>query len=208
MAECLESKVFDIPPGWETVAKQIVAVRPDNKVFFVDVEFFTDSRIIEIAILDADGHCVLHTNVSYHETVSELAKSPQEVYSARRIYGGEQTNGMTLPELAAELLKLGITKDSIIVEWSTNNCDYRAIHQAFQDYPDVMAILPPKHRWMRALTSLWKVLLPGCPSFALDLLHDVVFPEDTGNLHHFAKVDAQKLYKMVRKALVDMCRVI
>jgi hypothetical protein len=211
MAEYL-SKTFPLPPVWTQVKKQLENQGHNNNIFFVDCEFrrSANGRIpFEIAIRNYAGELVLDTLIDYKAEISDLQKY-QQTHSLRnklgKLYSDSEdgkTTGITIEELANKFQEIGINKDSILIEWSTQWCDWQSLYNAFELHSAGSAalFLPPKEYVLRGITDIWKVIMPGCPSFALDVLYDKVFPDDVGTPHHGAGWDTRKLYRIVVKAL-------
>jgi hypothetical protein len=215
MATFLAERRRNLPPGWTEIKKQIESKAGDNsytnkrEIFFVDCEFGGD-RLYEVAVYSlTEDRLVIDTLIDYGITIDELQSDCTSSIAARmvrKIYPGEGSNltgGTTLIQLAEKFEQVGINKDCVIVEWSTGFCDWHHLFYALS-MVGKEELLPPKESCLRGITDLWKFVVPGCPSFALALLYEKVFPEERGLPHHRAGIDTLKMVKMVKKAC-GMC---
>lgn len=193
-------------PRWTMVRRAVHgdATASLPPVFFVDTESVYDTHsggflVCEIAVRSAANRVLLCTLVDHGLTYSDLRSrvKPNMYAKLLGLYGFDDrtscTHGMTPDRVAARLVEIGMSSSALMVEWSLNGFDLRAMRHTFD-----AAVLPSTallgHR-------LWRDIgLPG--SVALLPLFASAFKNSLLNrTHHRADVDTEKLFLMVEKSL-------
>lgn len=94
-----------------------------------------------------------------------------------------------------------MSKQSIILGWSRNQCDRRVLASNLQII-DCDEIVPQAAQWLIPLRE-WRRLIPSLSSFALDYSFSLVYPVELSRpdlvQHHIARGDCEKLFLMVKK---------
>lgn len=217
---------IDVPAQWLTVKQAMSSQCVGSShslpvVFFVDTEFGYRSKseprvLFQVAVFGASGSCLLEENIKYNGTVEELAESSQASTRVRfrrtiaRVYKVDLNNvehktnqipGITLHQLADKLIKIGINKQSIILDWSVVACDRRVLaDNLVRIGRDNMLPLAPQ--WLLPAKE-WRRLIPGMGTFALELSFPLFYPVESTKedllQHHLARGDCEKLFLMVKK---------
>jgi hypothetical protein len=163
-------------------------------VFFVDTENTIDTQgkrhLIELAILSASGQKLLDCRVDHGVPISTIANKDMWEY-ALRIYGrqnaSQKTSGLSIPQIQKQLASIGLSQNSIILEWCFGSFDARALQDTFgaELIPDAgISLIRP-----------WKAL--GYRGrIALQAIYPNFFPDDKETIAHRALPDAVKAYKM------------
>jgi hypothetical protein len=215
-----------MPAQWLTV-KQALSPQSGHLVHFphgifsIDTEFGYRSKseprvLFQIAVFGASGQCLLDENIAHNGTIEELAESSSASTKDRfrrtvgRVYRVDFQNtehktrpvpGITLHQLAAKLIEIGMSKQSIMLDWSCNYCDRKVLVSNLQRI-DCDEMVPPAAQWLSPLKE-WRRLIPGLSSFALDYSFSLLYPVESLRpdlvQHHVARGDCEKLFLMVKK---------
>jgi hypothetical protein len=105
---------------------------------------------------------------------------------------------ITLEELAFELLRVGVNPRSIMVEWSVNFVDTDILRHSLLSV-GVSDVIPARDNCLGSL-MLWRRMLPGCPTLALDLFFCWIFPDSPLRDQHHADIDPEKCRWITIKA--------
>ncbi|PSS20555.1 hypothetical protein M430DRAFT_235348 [Amorphotheca resinae ATCC 22711] len=181
-----------------------------NQVFFVDMEFGQLGtgeefvrHLFEVSIYNAKGECLIDTTVDYGITILELAgwcPSRRWTNCIQGIYGNDferRTPGLRVEDLADKFAHVGINTNSTFVEWSTNGCDATTIIKSMSDVGRG-ELLPPRGNWVSGI-PMWRGIMPGARTLALQPLHAMLFAETTLLDHHHAAVDTRKLWEVMKE---------
>ncbi|KAK0126135.1 hypothetical protein ONS95_007754 [Cadophora gregata] len=212
MHDFLASRHIKLPKEFQGLKNYLTGSRDGIcRYFYVDTECDRVAGLLfEIAIYRADGTLLLDTKINHNCTHCQiLCKSSRKGKGfATWVYGITQksidtvTEGITMTELTSKLKEIGINHNSIMIEWSTNYFDFHAVTSSLEHNEEgASKFLPSKDHWIRAPIHLWQTLVPGSPSYSLELLFAKVFPDEYIGQHHTAKVDTNKLMRMVEKAI-------
>ncbi|KAH8687173.1 hypothetical protein BGZ60DRAFT_393010 [Tricladium varicosporioides] len=213
MAEYLQKSTTKLPPKWFSTRAALSGCETTQPVYFVDCESDGCGNLLEIAVISSTGRVIIDTTINNKVSVKELIKSNNprfhnyiySIYDPGLDHLDDITCGLTLDEVEQILVEGGITDRSIMIEWSVNNFDFHTIWKAFErNRHNGGSFLPNKELWLKGITDLWSKIIPGSPSYALDLLHAMVFPESGELPHHRALLDTKKLKNMVEKAM-EVC---
>lgn len=192
---------WDNHPVWADVSRALRASPVGGKaVCVVDTEsilvFAGEDQprqplVLELAVVDAAGTTKLATTIQHGDkTISAICEGQEEQFVAYacRIYdahdGSHKTKGMLLDAAKSQLVALKLN-ESLMVEWSTNGWDWRALRHTFgeQSVPQT---------YLRGIDLLRMAGYRG-PMDLATLFH-LLFPYSPMNQHHHrALPDAQKL---------------
>lgn len=204
---------------WVSVLDSFAHPEQKHDVYYVDTEFFghgATRTLLEVAVYSYRGEKLFSSTVDHETTVADMfsratnngkASSYTQqinVGSVRKVYGlaptdslcqTTRTKGKTLRQIDSALGRIGISLISIIIEWSTSNIDYHVLTQAFPS-----ANFPPKRNWLKAI-PMWRAVLPGFVTFALEHAFPIFFPHLAVEMrdHHRADIDTRKLFLMVEE---------
>lgn len=225
MTTFLEESVFCVNPGWHkqrqwvTIASSMTCTDYTGPgVFFLDTETIKvpgePMTILSIAIINAQGQLMLHEKVDYQKSIEELtAGLPGRLVAyAMRIYGvttaASRTSGITPEELRRRMkIDLGITPNCMLVEWSLNGWDWRALKALFYGEDGVIP-----ETYTRGQDLLKAVGYHG-PKDLMTLFY--LFWPSSGIVgkHHTADIDTIKLYAVIfpilsgKRGLPDCIRI-
>jgi len=112
-----------------------------------------------------------------------------------------QIPGITLHQLAEKLIEIGISKQSIIMDWSIMNCDRMVLADNLRGIGrDEM--IPLAAQWLHPMKE-WRRLIPGMETFGLEVAFPLFYPVESTRQdllqHHLARGDCEKLFLMVKK---------
>ncbi|KAJ0118837.1 hypothetical protein J7T55_013093 [Diaporthe amygdali] len=192
---------WDKHPIWGHVLRMIEdGPKAGKAVYVVDTETVLinvaedqprNPLIFELAVADAKGVVKLNTTLQHGDkTISELCKGiPEQLMAyACRIYSVsdtmQKTKGMLLGAAKKEIIALEL-KDSLMIEWSTNGWDWRALRHTFGDrsVPDIYLrgndlLRMAGYRGPADLQTLFYLFFPNSP---------------LKSTHHRALINARKL---------------
>ena len=204
----LNSKSTSFPDAELRELKQLQSRMESGKgVFYVDTEF-VGSHAMEITVVDGNGKVVVNTAVDYGLTVGELYvpnMNFMELRTLNRVFGSpsvQRTSGTSPKLIASELKKAEFGKDSLLVEWSSNRCDWTHLKTLLESVGEG-DMMPPISNNIRILRA-WRGGFPGFVSFTLSFFHRFVFPEQAGlaDLAHQSLADTKMLMNLT-KVLMD-----
>ena len=197
----------ELPEIWESAHH---AHTHGSGVMYVDTEF-VDKRLIQVAILDATGKTILDARIDHGLSIQELYDElPERGYRRAwqlrvlsRFYGPDSTIKspmITVNELASKLTALRLS-EHIMIEWSTNYCDYRMLAQTLEVMGKAAAIMPPVTHRVSGLHLYRSYILKKNATFALQAIYPFLLPNSKliWN-HHEAEVDTKKLFHVVELA--------
>lgn len=190
---------------WSGVAEALCGRPTARDVFFVDTETIIikhEPKVLELAILGADGRLAFTSTIDHSRTVSELCEGVGQQFlgyaigvyrkgGTQQAHGLQPTHGTTPAQTAQELEKLGLSHGgAVLIEWSENGWDWRAIRSLCG-----AESLPPNY--LRAEDIFRKCGYQG--PMDLETLYYLCFPEGPlRDKHHRAVWDVEKLYQVVR----------
>lgn len=179
------------------------------RIYVIDTEWLmlagNRKLLIQLGFVDLlTGERVLDVTIDYGMSLEDLVQTldmPDKLtHSAfhhsvmcglRRFYGPQATAATTMMPFAEIASKLSAMKlqNAIVIEHSTNYCDYEAICNTFGK-----ACMPPKTQALSTLPLLRDHAVPGMASYSLPAIYPAFQPDpDLIYEHHIAIIDAEKL---------------
>lgn len=190
---------------WSRIADAVADEPPVPDVFLIDTETVIVSHTpkpLELSILRANGEHLYTTTVDYGVDVAELCQGIGQqllgyaigIYrreGARSAHGRHPTHGQTPAAIKSRLheIGLGLGSGSVLVEWSENGWDWRAIRSLCGEASvpgeylrgeDLLRLCG--YRGPMDLETLYYLCFPDCP------LH---------RRHHRAEWDVRKLHRVL-----------
>jgi hypothetical protein len=210
----------EVQQAWSTFEAVVRGKLSPGGLMFLDLEYDTTTRrVYEVGMCDAWGtkvtDCFIHLSdeeIKRTTVASNYAYPPKfnllnrKAAKKRQHYHGT----MDVHQLVKHLQKAGVTPETVMIVWATNNWDLSTLREWFEaeGYSDV---LPPDSKCVRMVqpfrVNLGK-LLDGT-SFPLRL--QILFPLFHGTRHelagrnHHALVDAQQTRLMFR-SFIALCK--
>lgn len=193
---------------WSAVAEALSGRPAARNIFLVDTETVIvghEPKVLELAVLGADGRLAFSSTIDHGKAVSELCEGIGQQFlgyaigiyrkdGTQQAHGLQPTHGATPAQTARELVKLGLGRaDAVLIEWSENGWDWRAIRTLCG-----ANALPPGY--LRAEEIFRRCGYQG--PMDLETLYYLCFPEGPlRDKHHRAVWDVEKLYEVVRHLL-------
>ncbi|KAF4627174.1 hypothetical protein G7Y89_g10982 [Cudoniella acicularis] len=145
--------------------------RSPSDVFIVDIETGFDGVVHEVGAVTLKGFVVVDTSVNYGMSLYDFYKLSQNDLSEDQQFRAfctinktyrppnrSEMKGSTLREILEYLMKAGMTADSIWVEHSFGNFDYKRSRKWRQL---ILKHNLPLEQNVFSTLDLWRLLLPG-----------------------------------------------
>ena len=171
-----------LKPASTQVKKIQKAFEGREQSYYVDIEF-THKFPCEICVMNSKKVVLVNTTINYGCTIAELYDTDgfswMDIASLSKIYGpptNEITPGLTPTEIMAVLKDHGMTQQSLLVEWSSNKCDYNWVLWLAKQAGQVDIV--PRFENTFSPLSAWRSCLPGFFSFRLSDLYSFLYPDE------------------------------
>lgn len=202
----LRSQQQDCPVEWSSARDMLLAKHKD--LLFIDMEFsFSSTMIFSIALVDSKGAIISHILVDNAASDNDLGSLGESIPPYSRIVDRivhnkvnatphEQYTIKLKPAATIWHLRTMIHPKTVLIGWGSHDVDLRNLRK-FADVHGDSAFLPLPNSSPPGIPLL-KTVLPGLPTYAMDVVFPALFPNDElVGWNHFADADALMCFKVV-----------
>ncbi|KAI9874957.1 MAG: hypothetical protein M1830_009083, partial [Pleopsidium flavum] len=201
----IRNTTIQLPFDWSNIRR--ILQSKGRHLYFIDTEF-AGNLLCEVALVNTEGEIVLEAIIEHHKTPRQLmAGSKTKNFLLANViakfYGpaARRLPRVTMSDLADKLEEIGFGPETLLVEWSTSNCDWHQLNNGLRSIRREN-LMPPVDRSLKTVPFLRNGIFKGLTTCSLPLLYPYLFPAcDMASRSHYAGVDALKLWKVMKLVL-------